>query len=1154
MQLSLALLGPYEATLDGRSITGLYSSKVRALLAYLAVEAGRPHTRAMLAALLWPEWSDAAALGNLRFSLSKLRRALHDQDAVPPFLLISRDTIQLNPAADCLVDASSFESHVAAGQWQQPDADRPDEAAMRRAVGHLEAAAGLYRGPFLEGFTVGDSTTFEEWALLTRETIEQRMFSALNGLAALHYHLGEYAAAEHYCRRLLAMDPWDETANARLMSALAAAGQRNAALRHYAGYRAELAQALGAEPAAETTALYEQLRLGGEQKELPRPRPVAGPPPPGSRTSLLAREPELARLHGYLDDALAGRGCIAFVSGEAGSGKTALMSELARQAMARHPGLLVAVGRCSAYTGIGDPFLPFREIAQMLVSDVDARCASGEVSSEHARRLKSALAMTATALLEAGPDLVDRFVGSATLAHVIDAASAAGLHALSRAWQARIEEHRRLAARVEETDLFGQFTSFILAVAARHPLMLILDDLQWADNGSLSLLFHLGRRLAGARVLITGAYRPEELLPAPDGIRHPLPAAINELRRMHGDVEVDLDRADGRQFVEALIDREPNRLDAAFRGTLFQRTGGHPLFTVELLRSLRDAGALARDGAGSWVATSELDWSRLPPRVEAAIAQRIERLPQDWRSTLAAASIEGEEFTAEVVAQALGLDRAEALRRLSGPLSKDHRLVHGSGVARLAGGGQGLSRYRFQHALVQEYLYGRLDPVERAHLHGLVAAALEEIYGKQAPEIAVRLAWHFERAGLVTKAVDYLIESGNQAMFLGAYRQAAADFDRGRALLSTLPETPERAEREARLNPGLGLMLEANTCCEQGDFQRAIELGRQMLALAAANGDRRGAMLAHFGLGSTEVFSGDIAEARAELEAALALYRDPEDRALTAFTGADVRAVALGMLATVAWLLGYPDRAAAHGREAVKVAEESGQFETLATVVTNLVWLTMHSRSRTDLQPQIERLLTQAGETNAAGARRLSMLYSGWLLAQAGQGGEAADRIRRVLAGWDRMPGRTAIRVTLVQVCLQSGMYAEARQELERALAILETGIGRFFEAEFYRLQGALSAAQAPDDAGIPEEYYRKAIDTARGQQARVWELRASTDLARLYRRQGKVSEARELLSGIYGSFTEGFDTPDLVEARALLGELDESASVRKPQAQAPAA
>ena len=183
---------------------------------------------------------------------------------------------------------------------------------------------------------------------------------------------------------------------------------------------------------------------------------------------------------------------------------------------------------------------------------------------------------------------------------------------------------------------------------------------------------------------------------------------------MKGEIVVELDRADGRAFVEALVDTEPNRLGARFRDALYAHTGGHALFTVESLRNLQARGELFKDEAGRWVARESLDWGRLPARVEAAIAERIDRLPEAGRRFLSAASVQGDDFVGEVVAELAGAPVGEVLASLSGSLGRQHQLVRPEGLQRLSSGQH--SVYRFTHHLFQKYLYDQLDPVERAPL------------------------------------------------------------------------------------------------------------------------------------------------------------------------------------------------------------------------------------------------------------------------------------------------------------------------------------------------------------------------------------------------------------------------------------------------------
>ncbi|MBS3784337.1 MAG: SARP family transcriptional regulator, partial [Anaerolineae bacterium] len=223
-RLSLHLLGPFQVTLNGEPVTGFKSNKVRALLAYLAAEPDRPHTREVLAGLLWPEWPEREALSNLRYALSNLRQVIGDRggaegpEAAQPFLLVNRRTLQFNTASDHWVDVRAFSELVAV--------EDTDPSAVER----LEEAVALYRGSFLEGFSLADSPAFEEWALLTREQIAQLASSALHQLAAACEQRGQYEEVQSYAWRQLELEPWDETAHRQLMRSLTLSRHRGAAL------------------------------------------------------------------------------------------------------------------------------------------------------------------------------------------------------------------------------------------------------------------------------------------------------------------------------------------------------------------------------------------------------------------------------------------------------------------------------------------------------------------------------------------------------------------------------------------------------------------------------------------------------------------------------------------------------------------------------------------------------------------------------------------------------------------------------------------------------------------------------------------------------------------------------------------------------------
>jgi ABC-type oligopeptide transport system substrate-binding subunit len=497
--------------------------------------------------------------------------------------------------------------------------------------------------------------------------------------------------------------------------------------------------------------------------------PISGPAP--ARPVFVGREAELSRLMGFLETAVKGQGQVAFLAGDAGSGKSSLLAAFAEEASQAHEGLLVAWGAGNAFSGRGDPYLPFRDVLSHLTGDVERGWTAGTLTTGQARALWSTMPLAIQGLLDQAPDLLDTMVPLPSLLARVDAALPAGHPTLLRLDERASEES--MAGDLEQPQLFEQAVELLHHMAKERPLLIILDDLQWADSGSMALLFHLGRRLAGGRILILGAYRQEEVSAEDE---HPLRPLLDEFRRAFGDVWLDLNQAPGRAFVDALVDSEANRLDEGFRETLFQRTGGHPLFTVELLRDMQEGGDLVKDEEGAWTVGPELNWEALPARVEGAIAARIGRLKEGLRDVLAVAAVEGEAFTVQVVARVQEIQERQLLRTLSRELQKRYKLVQEDRSEHI--GQQVINRYRFVHHLFQHFLYNGLSAAERQLLHGEIGTILESLYEDKNDEIAVQLARHFDEAGESYKAAGYLLTAGDRARSLYANQEAIDHYQR----------------------------------------------------------------------------------------------------------------------------------------------------------------------------------------------------------------------------------------------------------------------------------------------------------------------------------------------------------------------------------------
>jgi predicted ATPase len=933
----------------------------------------------------------------------------------------------------------------------------------------------------------------------------------------------------------------------------------------------------------------EELRqdLGGSVAAEAEPAPgelavpaylTAGAEEPPEDAAFVAREEELQRLRSALDEAVSGHGHVVFVTGDPGTGKTALVNELATQAQARHPELLVASGKCNAHTGIGDPYLPFREVLGLLTGDVEARWAAGAIARDHAVRLWQSLPIAVRALVDTGTDLIDTFVPGEALLSRAKSTDVGG----QPDWLVklrRVVEHRAslpAPPNPQQADLFEQYNRVLQALARERPVLLILDDLQWADAGSIDLLFHLGRRIPGRRVLIVGIYRPADVAVGRGGERHPLEGVVHELKRDFGQIEVELGEAGTRELVDALLDTEPNRLSQDFRRTLYAQTGGHPLFAVELLRGMQEQGALVHDDAGRWIEGENLDWLTLPARVEAVIGERVGRLPEELKKVLTVAAVEGETFTAEVLARVQTADEREMVGVLSADLDRRHRLVTARDIRRLDD--RRLSLYRFRHILFQRYLYDHLDAAERAYLHEDVAAALETLYGERTGAIAVHLARHYEQAGRAEKEIKYLRQAGENAIRLSANQEAADHFRKALERLATLPDSPGRASQELQLQTNLTVAVYATSgfaapelrhaaervreLCEQvedtsalspalahlgsyysmsGNHTKALEVCRQSMRLAESSGDPLQMAISNWMPGVTRLYLGEFLEAHRQIEQMIAYYDQHQPRNLGYLFGLDPGVACLGWDAHALWYLGFPDQALERVQKAYSLALETGHTTSVALALTTLrPWLHLNCREVERAQQPLHEGVQLSRTKALPFLLAVGTFFQGYCQAHRGRGNEGLAQMERSCATIQAIGATgagTPRSAHLAEACAMAGQPEKAMDSLAQGLAHVEERGERYWEAELHRLKGELLLSQGESHSGA-ETSFEKAIEVARRQQAKSWELRATMSLARLWKKQGKKEDARQRLAEIYGWFTEGFDTADLKDAKALLGDL----------------
>lgn len=860
--------------------------------------------------------------------------------------------------------------------------------------------------------------------------------------------------------------------------------------------------------------------------------------PPQARPSsrpFVGRALELVLLRRWWADALSGSRRVGFVAAQAGVGKTALVDAFAGPLH----GVLVGRGECVGQFGPGEAYLP--------VLDALAGLCAGPGGGI----MRQALDRHAPNWLLALPGLVE------------DGETAA---------------LRARAAGTGPQRMLREFAAAAEAAAAQRPIIMVLEDLQDADEATTVLLSYLARRRAPARLLVLGTYRPAELAAR----SHPLRAVLQDLRPAGrcGHLNLELWSADDTAaYLRARL--APRPVSAELAAALHERTEGHALFAVAVTDALVAGGLLAGDGTAVRAA-SRLDGLGIPDEVRLMLERQVGWLDEADRQLLQVAAAAGAEFTAEAVAAGLSrldgaaLVAAEVERRCDA-LAQLGAIVVPAGVARWPDGTVS-GRYRFAHAMYREVLYGRLaGQARRAQVHRGIGDRMRAGYAGRTSQVAAVLAMHFERGQDYPAAAAHRCAAAETALGRSAHLQTQRHAEQALALLEHIGDPAERAGLELRARRSLAVAAAASwgwrepqtrdnctrlrdlaaaqrdagalatallglhhEAMSRGDAGAMREYGSQATDLARRSGDGMAAIVDHFLRMQAASSAGLPAVAWQHARAMLDGYDPVEHEPLALLVG-DQFDVAAHLYAAISlWHLGFPDQARRHADRAVSAA----RARDIPAGLARALWFAGAVQLMCGDTKRVARMAAELGPLCARHGLALwgagAAVFEGWAAAAAGDAATGLARSREGMARWAAVAVHTAFGPSLVaDVCLAAGDVQAGLAAVHAGLdAVARTGHAQN-EPELLRLRGELLLRRdEPGDIDEAERLLLRALQLAAERQARSFELRAATSAARLWGARGDVAQARMLLAGVYGRFTEGHDTRDLATAKAMLADL----------------
>jgi len=839
-------------------------------------------------------------------------------------------------------------------------------------------------------------------------------------------------------------------------------------------------------------------------------------------TRFVGRERELRQMRHALELSIGGHGQIIAVMAEAGTGKSRVFHEF-KTAI---PATCKVLEAYSVSHGKASAWLPVLELLRGYFGVVDADDAA-------TRREKVAAVLKAL-----DPALEDTLPYLFGLLGIVD-----GPDPLAQ-----------MAPPIKLQRTLDAIKRIILSENLKQPIVVIFEDLHWIDEQTQALLAVLADSIASARVLLLVNYRPE--------YRHEWTNRSNysQLRLP------PLDSSDGAAMLASLLG-EAVELNPLKR-LIGERTGGNPFFIEEIVQALFDEGALVRNGAVK--VTRSLSQLRLPSTVQGILAARIDRQPGENKQLLQTLAVIGRESPIGLLRQ-VASHADNRLERMLAELQTAEFIYEETVI--------GGVEYVFKHALTQEVAYNSLLIERRKQLHELAAHGLETIFASQLEDHLTELAHHYSLSDNVGKAVEYLGRAGQQAMQRSAHNDAIRNIGAAIGLLQKVPDGAERTQRELLLQLTVGPALivvkgwgapevkqayvRARDLCERlneppeffyvlfglwtvhflrDELTAASELGQQMLYRAQTAHDPALLMFAHEALGDTLYQMGKLLPAQEHLEMAISLYDREHHRPLAMrFTGLDSEVQCLSYAAFTTWALGYPDRAIEQATAAIALAQSLSHPYSLAFAKHFLGFVHQYRREGAKAQEHAEAVIALCTEHGFAGQSAMTTILLGEAMAEQGRNQEGIAQIEQTLDAFCAI-GLALARPTflrrLAQAYMETGRFDEGLQALTESLAAVEQKEDRQDEPERHRLKGELLMRQDASRVAEAQSCFQQAIEIARKQSAKSWELRATMSFARMLADQGRRDEARTMLADIYNWFTEGFDTADLIDAKALLDEL----------------